>query len=116
MRLIKPTYSFLVLLFVFCCWNYAAAQQNKELSIQNIEFEGLKKNKRSFLNRIIESEAGMAFDSFDIKKDLKYLSQLSGIAAVDFRLDTTENGIDLIFSIVEAKTFFPIINFGGNQG
>ena len=113
MRLIKPTNSFLVLLFVFSCWNYAVAQQNRELSIQNIEFEGLKKNKRSFLNRIIESEAGMAFDSLDIKKDLKYLSQLSGIAAVDFRLDTTENGLDLIFSIVEAKTFFPIINFGG---
>ncbi len=104
---------FLLFLIGFFAWNLSYTQQLNTLNIQNIEFEGLKKNKRSFLYRIIETEIGDSLSPVLVKNDLKYLRQLSGINIADFRIDTTDNGLNLIFQVEEAKTFFPIINFGG---
>ncbi|MEM1219354.1 MAG: BamA/TamA family outer membrane protein [Bacteroidota bacterium] len=112
--MVKLKYSIVLLLLIGCfLWTGAQAQAPMPSQIGQIEFDGLRKNKESFLRRVIESEAGHSLDLEKIQNDLKYLKQLSGVAMAEYRIDTTENGLTIQFQIEEAKTFFPIVNFGG---
>ena len=70
--------------------------------IGQIEFDGLQKNKESFLRRVIDSEAGDSLDLENIQNGLKYLKQLSGVAMAEYQLDTTEQGLTVRFQIEEA--------------
>lgn len=84
--------------------------------LSNIYFEGLKKTKRTYLERHIHSKVGEEAHQSTIKKDVQVLQNLTAIANVSHRLDTLKQGLVLIFEIEEAITLFPIVNFGGIRG
>ena len=94
------------------CVNITFAQQ---LTLDNIHFEGLKKNKLKFLQRIVDSRVGDRFSFDKVETDLRYLKQLNGINQASYQIDTTSDGISLIYQVEEAMSLFPIINFGGIQ-
>ncbi len=114
MKFLEPIFTILLLFFlgIFSPCTISA-QPAKNLALKNIEFKGLKKNKKDYLYRIINSRIGSLIDLTTIRNDVKYLNQLSGIALANFRIDTLDNKANLIFDIEEAKTLFPIVNFGG---
>lgn len=87
-----------------------------QLSIKNIDFEGLKKTKPDYLNRFIDSNVNGFLDLETLKKDLQRIKNLNSVAAGSFEVDTIGTQVNIRFQLKEAFTFFPILNFGGIQG
>ena len=91
----------------------AVAQDGQSYPIQSVDFQGLKKTKSSYLERITNLRLGDTLEIGQLKTNLKYLNQLYGVANAQYELDTLDTGIRINFLIEEAATFFPIINLGG---
>lgn len=85
-----------------------------QVSIETLEFRGLKKTKASYLNRFLDSRANNLLDTIQVKRDIQRLKNLTAIANAHYRIDkdSITQKTKLIFEIEEALTFFPIVNFG----
>ncbi|MEO1437877.1 MAG: BamA/TamA family outer membrane protein [Bacteroidota bacterium] len=83
--------------------------------LRSIEFEGLKKNKETYLATRIESRPGQVINDSLITEDVQRLKNTIGIGQATARLDTSleNNNTHLIFTVQEVRTLLPIINFGG---
>jgi len=105
-----PKFAALVLLL---CMPFLAFSQSKILSL---EIDGLKKTKPAYLKYFIDTEEGADLDSARLQQDMQRLKNLNSIANAWSTIDTLENGYKVKVHLVEALTFFPIVNFGGVQG
>lgn len=105
-----------ILLFSFCLPLLLVAQSSQNLSLVNIEFEGLKRTKTDYLQSFLSSRLSTLTDSVLIEADVQQLKNIAGIGNANYRLDTTEAGLELTFQIDEVQTLLPIVNFGGIRG
>ena len=92
------------------------AQENASTTIDQLQFEGLKKTKSSFLLQFLKSRPGIPTTEKSIQADIQMLKNISGIGNANYRLDSTGKETKLIYQVQEVKTLLPIVNFGGIKG
>lgn len=106
----------LVLMLLSCCLalNSVAnsASDSASFTIRSISFEGIERNKPSYLLLQLRSRVGQQADTNTINQDLLALSVLPSVATADYRLDTLKQNINLVFVLEESVTAFPIVNIG----
>ncbi len=107
---------FLLCLAICSCCSQINAQKADYYKIADLQFEGLKKTKADFLRRVAAVKVGDTLDYAKVRKDVKYLNQLSAVTRTTVRIDTLAETASLVYDIEEAMTLFPIVNFGGVQG
>lgn len=106
-------FRFTYLLFFILILGVPLVAQKK---IANIEFEGLKRTKSSYLEQFLLSREYQPADIANIEQDVQRLKNISSIGNATYRLDTIGDQINLTYQVNELKTLLPIINFGGIEG
>lgn len=89
---------------------------NAQLTIEAVDFEGLKKTKKTYLERFLDRRVGMNFSMEALEAEVQKLKNLNAVANANFKIDTTKSTVKITYEIEEALTLFPIINFGGVEG
>ncbi len=97
--------------FMILCISGTLAQGDAR--IQEVNFEGLKKNKLPYLQNIVEVTEGDVIDFESISNDVQQLKNSVGIADASFRVDTLNSDVTLTYVTEEKKTLLPIAKFGG---
>ena len=107
----------LITLLLFCIPLMAQTQTTEDSpTIKRVRFEGLKKTKESYLRQILDHAGNDVHDLRQIDQNIQHLRNLSNVAFAAYRIDSSLEQTTLIFKIEEARTLFPILNFGGIQG
>lgn len=102
-----------ILLFLLSiCVNNSFAQK----SINNIDFEGLKRTQSSYLQQFLQSKYGEIISLSTLEQDVQQLKNISSIGNAAYRLDTIGEKVTVTFEVDELKTLLPIVNFGGIKG
>ncbi len=96
--------------------NCLFAQETSNTTIDQLQFEGLKKTQSSYLLYFLQSLPGTAITEEKIQADVQMLKNISGIGNANYKIDSTGKKTKLIYEVQEVKTFLPIINFGGIEG
>lgn len=99
---------------IICCSFFP--NLNAQLSINDIQFDGLKRTKINYLQHFIDSQLGDTLSLSTLKRDLQNLQNLNVIAEGNYHLDTIQQAVNIRFELEEALTVFPILNFGGVRG
>lgn len=86
-----------------------------QITIQSIEFSGLKRTKADYLKRFLDTKVGATTNLKTLENDVQQLKNLNFIADGALVLDTVDSKLKVHFQLQEAFTIFPIINFGGIQ-
>lgn len=89
-----------------------------------LEFTGLKRTQPTYLYQYLErlnGQFGGQLNHSDLQAELAQIRQqilnLPSISRVDYAIDTlNKDSARILFSIEEARTVFPIVNFGGIRG
>jgi len=94
----------LYLVFIIVC----QTALSQTATVSRIEFEGLKRTKASFLNRLLKVTHGSTADSLKIATDLERLNRLPGIAKATVSKTSDPNGnLILTYTIDENFTIIP---------
>jgi outer membrane protein assembly factor BamA len=107
---------FLIFVFFLLLFAIDSGAQSTGLSLGQLGFEGLKKNKEQYLRRFISSQKGNEFSFDQLRDDEQRLRNLVGIANLRLVLDTIGQDVNATFHVEEALTVFPDINFGRITG
>jgi len=86
------------------------AQTTINKMIDSISFQGIEKNKENYLNQFIESKMGGYPSDSLLLEDVQRLKNIPSIGNANYRLDTTNQSVAIVFQIEEVKT----INWQGN--
>lgn len=101
------------------CWLHFFFSQSvysqDGLVLSSLEFSGLQKTKQKSLERIIDSELGVALNIEQLEEDLQVIRNRPGIAKVNYNLDTLDNKVHLEIHLEERRTLLPNLSFGGIQ-
>ena len=89
------------------------AQNVETKRINSIDFQGVEKNKESYLKQFIQSTIGDAPSDSLLLEDVQRLKNLPSIGHATYDLTITNQSVEVIFYIEEVSTFLPIVNFGG---
>lgn len=84
--------------------------------VSQIEFEGLKKTKVSFLSSFLQTTPENIPNDSILMADVQRLKNIAGIGNATYRVETVAGKKKVIFTIEEVSTLLPIINFGGIRG
>lgn len=76
-------------------------------SVVKLEFSGLKKNKESFIRRLVKVKQGATYDTIKAAEDIERLKRLPGIASASYSANRIPEGVNLEYSIVENFTIIP---------
>ncbi|MEO0571847.1 MAG: POTRA domain-containing protein [Bacteroidota bacterium] len=79
----------------------------QEQTVTELDFQGLKRTKESFLRRLMKVRPGEAYDSIKIQKDIERLNRLPGIANAKDSVVNTSLGKKLIYILDENFTIIP---------
>ncbi|MEO0471704.1 MAG: POTRA domain-containing protein, partial [Bacteroidota bacterium] len=88
----------------------------KDGKIASIQFQGLKKSKPDYLQRFLKCAVGRNFSEEALAEDVQMLRNLQVFQQVEGQWEQKENGIRVLFDVVERITIFPYVNFGGVRG
>ena len=105
MRLLKP---FMCVLFGFFAISLCGQQ-----TIDKVEVDGLKRTKTSHIERFLKVSPGSISSEEAIQADIQQLRNLQMVTDVSAEVVQRNDSAILIYTIEEALTFFPIVNFGG---
>lgn len=84
------------------------AQQNE---VAEVQINGAKRTKVSFLQTLIQLKSGMALDSVIIAEDMERLKRLPGISFADFTVASLEeNRYQVKYRVEENFTLIPFAN------
>lgn len=102
------------LFFLFFSNQFVSSQENNvTLKINKIKFEGLNRTKASYLLPFIKSSPNTEPNDSLLKNDVQQLKNIAGIGHANYRLDTLQEILELVFVVEELQTLLPIVNFGG---
>jgi len=102
-----------LILLTICLLPILLLGQEKGSRIGNIQFEGLNKTKKSFLNNVLQNQIGDFATSEDLKSEIQRLKNIAGISNATATIDTIKKDIHLTYKIDEVRTLLPVLNFGG---
>lgn len=77
-----------------------------------VVLEGLKRYQPDYLLSLMGSDEAEAVDREQILLDLQQLRNLPGVRTANYRLDTLEEGVQVVFTIEERLTLLPILGLG----
>jgi len=84
--------------------------------VSNIQFEGNKKSKESFLRMQLDIKEGSFYDSLILEQNIQFLRNTNLFFDVSYRLDSiNDREIKVTFLLSEVITIFPIIANGGSS-
>ncbi len=98
------------ILFVGICFlAFCGVAQHK---IVNLNVQGNKKTKASFIKKIIKVKPGTALDSILIAQDIRRIKRLPSVSHAYFQVHPTENEgeYDVVYGIQENFTIIPSAN------
>lgn len=84
--------------------------------IESILFDGLTVTKEDYLRKIITLKEGRDFDSLKLEEDVFLLRNLNLFFDVQATVVSNQTSVDILFSILEAKYLYPIIQVSGFKG
>ena len=94
---------------LFCFPLFCLAQ---EVRVQHISFEGLKKSKATYLQKLLTQKEDHPFSSSKIDDDLILLLREPAVSHVYTTVNTlTSEQLNLIYHIEENKTLIPAVDF-----
>ena len=102
---------FKVLIVVFLAWGNSVFSA----PLTSVNFEGLTKTKKDFLQQLIKSKIGLEYDSLTVLKDEQALKNLNLFFSVNSKTIYNDSllGYDLTFIIKEANYVYPFISVSG---
>lgn len=105
----------IIIFFFILCSGLMYAQEGV---IEEIEIEGLKRTKESFLRRLVKVKEGAVYDSLKVDTDVERLNRLAGVAKATHTLEKQANGnYKLTYTIEENFTIIPGIRIStANNG
>ena len=92
---------------LLAAWTFG---QNKVVG--ELHFEGLKRNKQSYLLQQIKTQPGQPVDSLQLDKDIQNLNMLPSVANALYTLTDSADLTHVTFTVEEAITSLPIFNVG----
>ena len=95
---------------------FAFGQETPDNPIVRVNYKGLKKTKESHLNNVLRLPGNGNIDPGNIPSLTQRLQNLNSIARATATFDTTSEVKILTFEVEEARTLFPIVNFGSIRG
>ena len=105
-----PTLFYRTMMALFLCTTFVQAQTP---IIQAIEFEGLQKTEKDYLQRFIKTSIGETLDSLQLEADARQLRNLNAFSDVEYKVKKRAHDESIItFICKEVKTLLPIFNFG----
>ncbi|NER18185.1 POTRA domain-containing protein [Spongiivirga citrea] len=97
----------LALLFIGYCFIATAQEGN---TIRELVFEGNKKTKTSFLEKLIKVKVGHKIDSTKLDADVLKLRRLDGIVHATYEIENTLAGAKVTYEVNENFTIIPNLN------
>ena len=89
-----------LVMFLSCLMGFS------QQKIDNIQFNGLKKNSQTFLTQLIQTKKGGVIDTVLLYQDIKKLKRLTGVSNAIYNIiDAT-----VVFDIEENHTLIPAVN------
>lgn len=83
----------------------------QEHIVSEINVEGNKRTKTSFIKKVVSVKQGSVLDSTQIATDIRRLKILPGIAHAEFGINTKPDGtFSVVYKIVENFTLIPSLN------
>lgn len=104
-----------ILTIIFTLLFSVSKAQDEFPIIDSIAFEGIKKNKRSYLDLFIQQEVGNRLDTNILNKEVQTLQNLPSLFYVSSEIKNLNGKNILVFKCEEAHTFLPFFNFGGGE-
>ncbi len=93
-----------IVILLFSCGILSA----QDIIIKNIEFDGLKRTKESFLRRLVKVKPESNYDLKIIETDVERLNRLPGIAKAVYNLDKSNPAAYILtYEIIENFTIIP---------
>ncbi|UJH69078.1 POTRA domain-containing protein [Allomuricauda sp. SCSIO 65647] len=97
-------------MYKYCCaflmlgLTMVSAQEGQ---VKELEFQGLKRTKETFLRRLLKVQPGQAYDSVKVKKDIERLNRLPGIANAKDSIYAADDGVGVLYILDENFTIIP---------
>ncbi len=90
------------------CYFFCAAIFAQQATVNTLEITGNKKNKTSFIKKIVSVEEGAVLDSLQIAKDIDWITRLPSIAKATYKVTpVNENSYNVTYDIIENLTLIP---------
>lgn len=83
--------------------------------IDSIQFEGIKKNKPSYLKLFVKHNPGATLNESQLKREVQTLQNLPSLFNVSSRVDHVNGKNILVFECEESLTLLPFFNFGRGE-
>jgi len=96
-----------LLLFVFFLGAIFYAQES---TIVDINFQGTKRIKNSFVKDLIRTKTGSTLDSLLLENDVVRLKRLPAVSNAYYQTFETKGGVEIVFNIEENFTLIPFAN------
>ena len=88
-----------------------------EYPIAKINFSGQQRTAESYMKLFLKTEIDDLVTEASLQQDMQRLKNLVSINDATFTLDTTADKLLILnITVAEARTFLPIVNFGGIKG
>ncbi len=95
-----------LIIFLFCVIGFT-----QKFKISEINFEGTKNTKVTFLKKIVSVRVGQTIDSTTLENDINQLKRLPSIANAMFNLQpNSSNSFSVVFIVEENFTIIPFAN------
>ena len=99
----------LFLLLLICCFSLSALAQSKMVS--EIDIEGNKRTKTSFLKRLAFVKEGSELDSVRLAEDVRRFRLLPSVASASFEvIPLTRDDYKVVYTVVENFAIIPGLN------
>ncbi len=108
-----------LLMIIAGCFVWAVpvwGQDTLSFPVHRVVYSGLDKTKEAHLNAVLRLYEHPDLSANQIEAAAQKLRNLNSIASADVLIDTLEKGLQVTFQIEEARTLFPILNFGSVRG
>lgn len=93
-----------------------SGQNGEGKVVEKINFKGLTKTKRSYLEAFINTSIEKSATKKSIEKDVQILKNISSLGHATYQVDTVKDKLHITFEVQEVRTLLPIFNFGGVEG
>jgi outer membrane protein assembly factor BamA len=106
-----------LLRYLLCAALWIQVIKAESQVIKAIEWQGLKKTKRSYISRFLTFQVGEELDSAKILTTRQQLLNLRIFREVSFEVKAADTGfVTVAFIVPEIITTVPILDFGGIKG
>lgn len=97
---------------IFCGYMLLSFQTYSQEKIVAVQFQGLKRTKESFLNKVISIKTGDNYDTLLVNQSISDIDDLELFKSVEYIVRDTLGGKKVIFVIKETNNINPLLGGG----